>query len=137
MSTITEKTMHLGIEEMQSIFGQHDKYIRKIEDNLKVEIIDRSGELHIIGDKDSVKQAYDAIHGDELRAQAVAYGMDRTRQQLGQTIQAQQARPGEGAMSGKNQAAAAEPKINPANMTRKDREAYKRMIRKGVPISFD
>ena len=85
----------------------------------------------------SVKQAYDAIHGDELRAQAVAYGMDRTRQQLGQTIQAQQARPGEGAMSGKNQAAAAEPKINPANMSRKDREAYKRMVRKGVPISFD
>ena len=37
MSTITEKTMHLGIEEMQSIFGQHDKYIRKIEDNLKEE----------------------------------------------------------------------------------------------------
>lgn len=85
----------------------------------------------------SVKQAYDAIHGDELRTQAVAYGMDRTRQQLGQTIQAQRARPGEGAMSGKNQAAAAEPKVNPANLTKKERQAYKQMIRRGVPVSFD
>ena len=35
MSNITEKTMHLGIEEMQSIFGQHDKYIKKIYDVIK------------------------------------------------------------------------------------------------------
>ncbi len=61
MTGITEKTMLLSIDEMQSIFGQHDKYIRKIEDNLRVEIFDRSGELHIIGAENSVDKAYGII----------------------------------------------------------------------------
>ena len=61
MSNITEKKILLSIEEMQSIFGQHDKYIRKIEDNLGVEIIDRSGELHIIGKDKDVNKAYGII----------------------------------------------------------------------------
>ncbi len=61
MTGITEKTLFLSIDEMQSIFGQHDRYIRKIEDNLRVEIIDRSGELHIIGNPDNVDKAYGII----------------------------------------------------------------------------
>ena len=61
MSRITERTMPLTIEEMQNIFGQHDKYIRKIEDTLSVEIIDRGGELHIIGTAENVSKAYGII----------------------------------------------------------------------------
>ncbi len=77
----------------------------------------------------SFEAAYYAKHGKELQTQAVAFGMDRTRQQLGQTIAAQQKRPGEGAMSGKNQAAAAEPKMNPANMKRNEIKKLKEWIK--------
>ena len=87
----------------------------------------------------SFEDAYYAIHHKDLQTQAVAYGMDRTKQQLGQTIAAQRARPGEGAMSGKSQAAAAEPRMNPANMTREERKKYKDYI-KAHPnerVSFD
>ena len=58
MTGITEKKLLLSVEDMQNIFGQHDKYIRKIEDNLSVEIIDREGELHIIGEADKAGKAY-------------------------------------------------------------------------------
>lgn len=85
----------------------------------------------------SFKQAYMAKHGEELQKQAVAYGMDRTRAQLGQTIQAQRARPGEGAMSGKSQAAAAEPRMNPATMTKQERKKYKDYIKSHGAIDFD
>ena len=87
----------------------------------------------------SFEQAYMALHGKELQTQAVAYGMDRTKAQLGQTIAAQQARPGEGAMSGKSQAAAAEPRLNPAAMDKAERKKLKDYI-KAHPerrVSFD
>lgn len=87
----------------------------------------------------SFEQAYMAKHGKELQKQAMAYGMDRTRAQLGQTIQAQRGRPGEGAMSGMSQAAAAEPRMNPAAMDKKERKKLKDYI-KAHPdrtVSFD
>lgn len=85
----------------------------------------------------SFEQAYMAIHGKELQTQAVAYGMNRTREQLAQTIQAQKARPSEGAMSGKSQAAAAEPKLNPANMTKQERKRFKDYVKAHGAVSFD
>ena len=84
----------------------------------------------------SVKQAYMALHGDELIPQLMTYGMDRAKEQIGQTIQAQRQRPAEGAMSGKSQQAA-EPKIDPAKLTRKEREMYKKLARQGYYVSFD
>ena len=85
----------------------------------------------------SFKQAYLAVHGEELQTQAVAYGMNRTREQMAQTIQAQRARPAEGAMSGKSQAAAAEPKLNPANMTPQERKKFKDYVKRYGAVSFD
>lgn len=87
----------------------------------------------------TVEDAYMVVHGKDLMAQAMAFGMDRTRQQYGQTVQAQRARPGEGAMSGKSQAAAAEPRLNPAAMTKAERRKFKDYI-KAHPertVSFD
>ena len=87
----------------------------------------------------TVEDAYMVVHGKDLMAQAMAYGMDRTRAQLGQTIQAQRGRPGEGAMSGKSQAAAAEPRLNPAAMNKQERKKFKDFI-KAHPdkvVSFD
>ena len=49
MSEITELTLSLTADDERNIFGEGDSYIRKIENSLKVEIIDRNGQLHIIG----------------------------------------------------------------------------------------
>lgn len=84
----------------------------------------------------SVKDAYYAIHHDELGPQMMAYGMQRAQQQMGQTLQAQAARPAEGAMRNQGQSAA-DVRLNPATMTRKEREAIKRRVRLGEKVSFD
>ena len=84
----------------------------------------------------SVEDAYFAVHHRELAPQMMAYGMERARQQMGQTIQAQRNRPAEGAMRTQGQPAAAL-KIDPRNMTRREREEIKRQVRLGKRVSFD
>lgn len=84
----------------------------------------------------TVKQAYMALHGDELIPQLMGYGMQRAQEQMGQTLQAQRSRPAEGAMSAKNQAAA-EPALNPASLARGERNKIKEYVRKYGPVSFD
>ena len=43
----TQRRIDVPTEHMQNIFGGYDSYIRKIEDNLKVTIIDRDGAVKI------------------------------------------------------------------------------------------
>ena len=84
----------------------------------------------------SVADAYFAIHRNELTPQLMGYGMQRAQMQMGQTLQAQAARPAEGAM--RNQAqAAADVRLNPRSMTRKEREEIKRRVRLGELVTFD
>ena len=47
----------MDVGQLQDIFGQNDSYIKKIEDELGVEVTDRDGELHITGREDAVKKA--------------------------------------------------------------------------------
>ena len=84
----------------------------------------------------SVADAYFAIHRNELTPQLLGYGMQRAQQQMGQTLQAQAARPAEGAMRNQGQAAA-DVRLNPATMTRKERNEIKRRVRLGEKVSFD
>jgi phosphate starvation-inducible PhoH-like protein len=53
--------LSLSAEDERGIFGENDSYIRKIEDSFHVEIIDRNGELHIIGDKEGAGKAASII----------------------------------------------------------------------------
>ena len=53
----------------------------------------------------NVRDAYFALHHDELAPQMLAAGMERAKQQMSQTIQAQRRRPAEGAMKTQPQAA--------------------------------
>ena len=57
MSEITELTLALTAEDQKNIFGGNDSYIRKIEKSFRVEIIDRNGELHIIGSREDAAAA--------------------------------------------------------------------------------
>ncbi len=45
------------IEHMQNLFGGRDSYIRKIEDDLHVIIVDRDGAIKINGEKEAVMKA--------------------------------------------------------------------------------
>ena len=84
----------------------------------------------------TVEEAYMALHGKELIPQLMAYGMQRAQNQMGQTIQAQGMRPAEGAMSPKSQAATV-PNMNPANLSRPEREKFKQWVRLHGPVTFD
>lgn len=83
MSEITELSLALTAEDERNIFGGNDSYIRKIEDSLHVEIIDRNGELHIIGDKEGAQKASEIIRelvqlsrrGSDIEEQSVDYAI--------------------------------------------------------------
>ena len=78
----------------------------------------------------SVKDAYYAIHHEELGPQMMAYGMNRAKQQMGQTLQAQRRRPAEGAMRGAGPAAA-EMNVDFSKLSRKERDEYRRQVHAG------
>ena len=78
-----ECTMELTMEQMQKIFGQHDLYIKKIERDLQVEIIDRNGTVKITGEKAHVDKARSILEqlmilserGNEIEEQSVDYAI--------------------------------------------------------------
>lgn len=84
----------------------------------------------------SVEDAYYAIHHRELTPQMLSYGMQRAKQQMGNTIQAQQKRPAENAMKGQSKPAA-EVRIDPRSLSRREREEIRRLIHAGKKVSFD
>ena len=73
--------LELDMEIMQSIFGQYDSYIAKIEKELRVMVLDREGELRIRGEKSDVMKAEKMImelaksisEGNPLSEQRVNY----------------------------------------------------------------
>ncbi|MCR4901703.1 MAG: PhoH family protein [Butyrivibrio sp.] len=83
MSDITEITLTLPMEALQNIFGGNDSHIKKIEENFHVDIIDRGGVLHIIGDAQNAAKASDIIRelstlslrGSQIEAQNVDYAI--------------------------------------------------------------
>ena len=84
----------------------------------------------------NLEDAYYAVHRRELGPQIMAYGMNRAREQMGQTLQAQRQRPVEGAMKGQAQAAA-EMKIDPRKLDPKERQRIRDLVHRGKKISFD
>ncbi len=83
MSEITELTLTLTADDERNIFGGNDSYIRKIEKSFKVEIIDRNGQLHIIGDKEGAQRASQILRelvqlsrrGSQISEQSVEYAI--------------------------------------------------------------
>ena len=80
-----------------------------------------------------VQDAFYAIHHEQLEPQAMAYGFQRAQQQLSQTIQANRARPVEGAMKGGQPANVA---VDPKSMTREERQKMIERARRGEKIVF-
>ena len=51
-----ETRLDISIDDMSNIFGEHDAYIKKIEKDFHVTVIDRDGGLKIIGEESAVMQ---------------------------------------------------------------------------------
>ena len=56
-----EKRLTLDAAQMQKVFGGGDVYLKKIEKELHVEIVDRDGELKIMGEGQAPRKAADLI----------------------------------------------------------------------------
>ena len=79
--------MQIDAEHMQNIFGENDAYIKKIEDDLKVIITDRNGEVKITGEESAVNRAAKLVkelvelskRGNTIQEQNVMYGLELSR----------------------------------------------------------
>ena len=57
MNEETTYTMDLTTDEMQNIFGERDSYVKKIEKDLDVSIINRDGIMKITGSPSNAKKS--------------------------------------------------------------------------------
>ena len=75
--------MEMSAENMRNIFGEGDQYIKKIEKELQVAIVNRDGFLSVIGGEKEVKRAVGLLselselscHGRDIGEQKVDYGI--------------------------------------------------------------
>lgn len=73
---------------MQEIFGQNDAYIRKVERDLSVVIVDRDGGVRITGEKEKVRKAAAILQelvvlirrGNTIEEQSVNYALEMSRE---------------------------------------------------------
>lgn len=78
-----ECSLECTMEQMQNIFGRHDTYIKKIERDLHVEIIDRNGSIKIFGEEREALKAKSILEqlmilndrGSEIEEQSVDYAI--------------------------------------------------------------
>ncbi len=75
--------MDMPIEHMQKIFGMQDAYVKKMERDFGVAIVDRNGQLTITGKEEMVKRAQGVLEqlsiisgrGNEIEEQNVDYAI--------------------------------------------------------------
>ncbi len=83
MSEITY-TMEIPTQHMQKIFGQNDHYIRTLEEDMGVSIVDRDGAVKILGEEKLVKKAAKVLaqlteiskRGNEIEEQNMNYAIE-------------------------------------------------------------
>lgn len=72
------------MDSLQSIFGQHDSYIAKIEKQLHVTVVNRDGSAKIIGEERNAQRAAELI--EEL-ARSIHRGTDLEEQRVDYVLQ--------------------------------------------------
>ncbi len=79
--------MQIEAQHMQNIFGEHDAYVKKIEDDLDVIITDRNGAVRISGEQRAVNKAAKLVNelvelsrrGNMIQEQNVSYALELSR----------------------------------------------------------
>lgn len=80
---LSERRINVPAEHMQNIFGQYDHYIKKIENDFDVTIVDRDGAVKITGAESGVKKAENIVRqlaelskrGNAIQEQNVDYAI--------------------------------------------------------------
>lgn len=81
--SIVSLQMEMSIEHMQKIFGAGDSYVKKIERDLQVTVVDRNGKIVITGEEHHANQACRILsqlteiskRGNEIEEQSVDYAI--------------------------------------------------------------
>ncbi len=81
--SVVSLQMEMSVEHMQKIFGAGDSYVKKIEKDLNVTVIDRNGKVIITGEEHQANQACRIIsqlteisrRGNEIEEQSVDYAI--------------------------------------------------------------
>ena len=88
--------------------------------------------LQASGFDGALRTAYESVHRDEIMSGALQYAVQKTKQQVSNSIQAGQRRPAEnGAAS-----AAAQTKIDPSKLTPQQRKEIRERVMRGEHITF-
>lgn len=88
MSVMTY-SMEMSAEHMQKIFGQNDQYVKKLENDFLVTIVDRNGAVKITGEENQVKKCVSILsqlfevskRGNEIEEQKVDYAISLGREE--------------------------------------------------------
>ena len=81
----------------------------------------------------TLRQVYMALHGDEIMQRQAQATAEKTRQNMSRAIQSGAMRPQENGMTG---AGGGLPRIDPAHMTREQRQEIRRRVQAGERIAF-
>lgn len=81
--SVTTYTMDMPAEHMQKIFGQNDQYVRKLEKDFRVTVVDRNGAVRVTGEEAEVKKCVSILsqlfevsqRGSEIEEQKVDYAI--------------------------------------------------------------
>lgn len=87
-------SIDMPVEHMQNLFGKGDAYIRKIEDDLHVMIVDRDGAVKISGEREGVMKASHIVRelltlserGNVLEEQNVDYALEIEKESGGDVL---------------------------------------------------
>lgn len=83
LMSITETIIDIPIEHEKNVFGNYDSYIKIIEKTLNVTIIERNGEIKVIGDTEGAAKAKSVVlqllelskRGNNITEQQVNYAL--------------------------------------------------------------
>ena len=86
--------IELEAEHMQKIFGMQDAYVKKMEKDFGVDIIDRNGSVTIYGEESNVRKVYSILEqltiiserGNDIEEQSVDYAIEMGKEQQEQVI---------------------------------------------------
>ncbi len=81
--SVVSLQMEMSVEHMQKIFGAGDSYVKKIERDLQVTVVDRNGKIVITGEESKANQACRILsqlteisrRGNEIEEQSVDYAI--------------------------------------------------------------
>lgn len=88
--SVTAIRLEMDTEQMQKIFGMQDAYIKKLEQDFQVTIVDRNGSVMITGEEENVSKASRVLrqltalsdHGNEIEEQSVDYAIEMGKEAI-------------------------------------------------------